>query len=119
MSGVDAASIVQGSGIFTEFKGALTEQYVCQQLISDCGVEPYCWSAESSTGEIDFLAQDQGTVYAMEVKAEENLRAKSLRAFKQANPQVKAVRFSLSPYRQQDWMRNVPLYAVANKGLWG
>ncbi|MEI2998341.1 MAG: hypothetical protein V8T51_03650 [Senegalimassilia faecalis] len=55
----------------------------------------------------------------MEVKAEENLRAKSLRAFKQANPQVKAVRFSLSPYRQQDWMRNVPLYAVANKGLWG
>ena len=119
MSGVDAASIVQGSGIFTEFKGALTEQYVCQQLISDCGVGPYCWSAESSTGEIDFLAQDQGAGYAMEVKAEENLRAKSLRAFKQANPQVKAVRFSLSPYRQQDWMRNVPLYAVANKGLWG
>ena len=119
MSGVDAASIVQGSGIFTEFKGALTEQYVCQQLISDCGVGPYYWSAESSTGEIDFLAQDQGAVYAMEVKAEENLRAKSLRAFKQANPQVKAVRFSLSPYRQQDWMRNVPLYAVANKGLWG
>lgn len=105
MSGVDAASIVQGSGIFTEFKGALTEQYVCQQLISDCGVGPYYWSAESSTGEIDFLAQDQGAVYAMEVKAEENLRAKSLRAFKQANPQVKAVRFSLSPYRQQDWMR--------------
>lgn len=119
MSGVDAASIVQGSGIFTEFKGALTEQYVCQQLISDCGVGPYYWSAESSTGEIDFLAQDQGVVYATEVKAEENLRAKSLRAFKQANPQVKAVRFSLSPYRQQDWMRNVPLYAVANKRLWG
>lgn len=119
MSGVDAASIVQGSGIFTEFKGALTEQYVCQQLISDCGVGSHYWSAESSTGEIDFLAQDQGAVYAMEVKAEENLRAKSLRAFKQANPQVKAVRFSLSPYRQQDWMRNVPLYAVANKRLWG
>ena len=119
MSGVDAASIVQGSGIFTEFNGALTEQYVCQQLISDCGVGPYYWSAENSTGEIDFLAQDQGVVYAMEVKTEENLRAKSLRAFKQANPQVKAVRFSFSPYRQQDWMRNVPLYAVANKGLWG
>lgn len=119
MSGVDAASIVQGSWIFTEFNGALTEQYVCQQLISDCGVGPYYWSAENSTGEIDFLARDQGAVYAMEVKAEENLRAKSLRAFKQANPQVKAVRFSFSPYRQQDWMRNVPLYAVANKGLWG
>ena len=100
-------------------RGSGTTWRLCAQLLSDCGVEPYCWSAESSTGEIDFLAQDQGTVYAMEVKAEENLRAKSLRAFKQANPQVKAVRFSLSPYRQQDWMRNVPLYAVANKGLWG
>ena len=51
---------------------------MCQQLISDCGVGPYYWSAESSTGEIDFLAQDQGAVYAMEVKAEENLRAKKL-----------------------------------------
>ena len=78
------------------------------------------WSAENSSGEIDFLAQDQGgAIFAMEVKAEENLRAKSLRAFKQNYPQVKAVRFSFSLYCEQDKMRNVPLYAVANKALWG
>lgn len=118
MSGIDAASIVQGNQVFTEFKGAMTEQFVCQQLLADCDVQPYYWSAENSSGEVDFLAQDHGAIYAMEVKAEENLRAKSLRAFKQANPQVKAVRFSLSPYREQGWMRNVPLYAAANKALW-
>lgn len=54
----------------------------------------------------------------MEVKAEENLRAKSLRAFKDAHPEVKAVRFSLSGYREQEWMRNVPLYAISCRGLW-
>ena len=58
-------------------------------------------------------------MFAMEVKAEENLRAKSLRAFKYAHPEVKAVRFSLSGYREQDWMRNVSLYAISCRRLWG
>ena len=118
MSGLEPRGVIDGNKVFTEFKGALTEQYVCQQLISECGLSPYYWSAENSTGEIDFLVQDGG-VFAIEVKAEENLRAKSLRAFKEANPEVDAVRFSLSGYREQDWMRNVPLYAVSCKGLWG
>lgn len=118
MSNLDPASIVQGNTVFTEFKGALTEQYVCQQLVSDCGVSPYYWSAENSTGEIDFLAQSESEIYAIEVKAEENLRARSLSAFKKKNPQVHALRFSLSPYREQEWMKNIPLYAVSNKGLW-
>lgn len=119
MSGLDASSVIHGNTVFTEFKGALTEQYVCQQLISQCGLAPFYWSAENSSGEIDFLAQDGGAVYAMEVKAEENLRAKSLRAFKERHPEAKAVRFSLSPYREQEWMRNVPLYAVGTRELWG
>ena len=119
MSGLEPRGVIDGNKVFTEFKGALTEQYVCQQLISECGLSPYYWSAENSTGEIDFLVQDGGGVFAIEVKAEENLRAKSLRAFKEANPEVDAVRFSLSGYREQDWMRNVPLYAVSCKGLWG
>ena len=59
-----------------------------------------------------------GSTFAIEVKAEENLRAKSLRAFKGAHPEVSAVRFSLSGYREQEWMRNVPLYAVSCRGLW-
>ena len=79
---LDKSTVIGGSAIFEEFKGALTEQYVCQQLVSECGFTPYYWSAENSSGEIDFLAQGDNQVYAIEVKAEENLRSKSLRAFK-------------------------------------
>ena len=119
MAGLDPTAVLDGNAAFTEFKGSLTEQYVCQQLISDCGLAPYYWSAENSSGEIDFLVQRTNGVYAIEVKAEENLRAKSLRAFKAAHPEIRSVRFSLSGYREQDWMRNVPLYAMPNMGLWG
>lgn len=119
MSQLDKETVIGGSDIFEEFKGSLTEQYVCQQLVSDCGLTPYYWSAENSSGEIDFLVQSSNSVFAIEVKAEENLRSKSLRAFKESHPEVKCVRFSLSGYREQDWMRNVPLYAMSNVGLWG
>ncbi len=118
MSELDPASIVEGNAVFTEFKGAITEQYVCQQLVSDCSLKPFYWSAENSSGEIDFLVQNSGVTYALEVKAEENLQAKSLRAFKQKNSEVKAVRFSLSGYREQDWLVNVPLYAIGVPALW-
>ena len=59
MSGLDPANIVEGNTVFTEFKGALTEQYVCQQLVSECALKPYYWSAENSSGEIDFLVQER------------------------------------------------------------
>ncbi len=118
MSELDPASIVEGNAVFTEFKGAITEQYVCQQLVSDCSMKPFYWSAENSSGEIDFLLQNSGVTYAFEVKAEENLQAKSLRTFKQKNSEVKAVRFSLSGYREQDWLVNVPLYAIGVPALW-
>ena len=115
---LDKSTVIGGSTIFEEFKGALTEQYVYQQLVSECGFTPYYWSAENSSGEIDFLAQGDNQVYAIEVKAEVNLRSKSLRAFKQKHPWVSAVRFSMSGFREQDWMRNVPLYAIPSKALW-
>ena len=118
MSDLPPEAVIAGSRVFTEFKGALTEQYVCQQLISECSLTPYSWSAENSLGEIDFLVQDGSRVFAIEVKAEENLRAKSLRAFKGAHPEVAAVRFSLSGYREQEWMRNVPFYAISRRSLW-
>lgn len=118
MAHLPKETVIGGNSIFEEFKGALTEQYVCQQLISECGLEPCYWSAANSTGEIDFLVQDLGAIIAVEVKAEENLRARSLRAFKSAHKEVHAVRFSLSGYREQEWMKNVPLYAVSDKGLW-
>lgn len=118
MSQLDKKTVLGGNAIFEEFKGSLTEQYVCQQLVSDCGLTPYYWSAENSSGEIDFLAQETNNVFATEVKAEENLRSKSLKAFKSSHPEIKSVRFSLSGYREQDWMRNVPLYAMSNMNLW-
>lgn len=117
-SGLDPASVVEGNKVFTEFKGAMAEQFVCQQLISDCGLRPSYWSAENSSGKIVFLVQDAGKTFAIEAKAEENLQAKSLRAFKEKNVEVDAVRFSLSGYREQDWMRNVPLYAIGSRALW-
>ena len=117
MSGLNPSAIVNGNTVFTEFKGALTEQYVCQQLVSSFEARPFYWSAENSTGEVDFLIQHASQICAIEVKAEENLRSKSLRAFKEKNSQVKAMRFSLSDYRQQDWMINVPLYAMTNENM--
>lgn len=118
MSGLSPAAMVDGSSIFTEFKGALTEQYVCQQLVSDCGLVPFYWSAENSSGEIDFLVQAGSGVYPIEVKAEENLRAKSLRAFNGRYEGMSPRRFSMSGFRDQGWMRNIPLYAIGNIANW-
>ena len=118
MSDVDASSILDGNSLFEEFKGALTEQYACQELVASCSLPPFYWSAENSRGEIDFLVQHKGSVYAIEVKAEENLRAKSLRSFKEKHPDVHALRFSLSDYRKQEWLTNVPLYLIGNTDLW-
>lgn len=118
LSGLDASSIVDSNALFTEFKGALTEQYVCQQLVSDCGLNPCYWSAENSRGEVDFLVQRGSRIYPIEVKAEENLRSKSLRAFSERYPDTVPRRFSLSGSRDQGWMRNVPLYAIGNPGSW-
>ncbi|EFN92248.1 ATP-binding protein [Mobiluncus mulieris] len=119
MSDLDASSIIDGNRVFTEFKGALTEQFVCQELICENGEQVYYWSAENSRGEIDFLTQQGSKVYAIEVKAEENLRSRSLRAFSERYPQAsQARRFSLSDFRDQDWMRNIPLYAIGNPQIW-
>lgn len=59
---LDKETVVGGNGVFEEFKGSLTEQYACQQLVSDCGLVPYYWSAENPSGEIDFLAQRRNSV---------------------------------------------------------
>ena len=112
MTDLDVKVILEGNKIFTEFKGALTEQYVLQQLISENGVMPYYYSATNSQGEIDFVVQGKTSVIPIEVKAEENLRAKSLKAFcDKYNPKF-AVRTSMSDYRKQDWMNNIPLYNI-------
>lgn len=112
MTDLDAKVIIEGNRIFTEFKGALTEQFVLQQLTAEVGTEPYYYSASNSKGEIDFLIQGKTSIIPLEVKAEENLKAKSLKAFcDKYNPKY-AIRTSMSDYREQDWMKNIPLYNI-------
>lgn len=110
MYNLDSETIVNGNRIFTEFKGALTVQYVLQQLILKH--TPYYYSKANSQQEIDFLIEQSGTVIPIEVKAEENLKAKSLRQFVEDNKSDTAYRVSMSPYRKEDWLTNIPLYCV-------
>ena len=112
MADLDAQVIIDGNRIFTEFKGALTEQYILQQLIAEVGIEPYYFSTANSKGEIDFLLQGRTSIVPVEVKAEENLRAKSLKAFCDKYQPKFAVRTSMSDYREQEWMTNIPLYNI-------
>ena len=108
---LSAKILLEGNQIFEEFKGALTEQFVAQQLHSQ-NMELYYYSTENSTGEIDFVIQKEQYCIPLEVKAEENLRARSLRAYcAKYRPEI-AIRSSMSNYREQDWMVNVPLYAL-------
>lgn len=112
MADLDAQVIIDGNRIFTEFKGALTEQYILQQMIAEVGIEPYYFSTANSKGEIDFLLQGRTSIVPVEVKAEENLRAKSLKAFCNKYQPKFAVRTSMSDYREQEWMTNIPLYNI-------
>ena len=112
MSNVPVQSLLNGNVLFSDFKGALTEQYVLQQLKTNPSLSVYYWSADNSRGEIDFLVQKDEKILPIEVKAEENLQAKSLRSFVEHNPGLKGIRLSMSPYREQDWLTNYPLYSL-------
>ncbi len=110
---LDATTLLEGNRVFTEFKGALTEQFIAQELASS-GISLYYYSTENSSGEIDFVIQQKGHIIPIEVKAEENLRAKSLKCYcEKYHPEI-AIRSSMSNYREQDWMANVPLYALSS-----
>ena len=104
--------ILIGDIVFEEYKGAFTENYVLQQLKSLPRTFVYYYNNDNSTLEIDFVVQHDTHIIPIEVKAEENLRAKSLRQFVTDNPGLHGVRFSMSDYREQDWLTNVPLWAV-------
>lgn len=112
MSNIPVQSLLNGNMLFSDFKGALTEQFVLQQMKTNQSLSIYYWSADNSRGEIDFLVQQEEKIIPIEVKAEENLQAKSLRMFVERNPGLKGCRFSMSPYREQDWLVNYPLYSV-------
>ena len=108
MVDVPAKEVLINDNMFIEYKGAFTEQYVLQEII-EYGLQPYYYSKENSRLEIDLIVQTD-EVYPIEVKAEENLKSKSLKTAYDENPKLKAVRFSMCGYKEQDWMTNVPLY---------
>ena len=116
LGGLPVEAVIGGHRMFEEFKGALTEQYVLQQLKADLHIHPYYYSAENSRGELDFLIQGSDNLCPIEVKAEENLQAKSLRAFVEKYKVPLGVRLSMSGFRRQDWLVNIPLYAFT--ALW-
>ncbi|RRD02536.1 ATP-binding protein [Prevotella sp. OH937_COT-195] len=114
---VDAPSkqMLVGDNVFKEFKGAFTEQYVLQQLVAK-GFTPYYWSNYKTPAEIDFVIQTEDRVIPIEVKAEENVRARSMKNYidKHSEARLKGLRFSMKRYVDQGWMENVPLYGIIN-----
>lgn len=113
-TGLHQRTLLDGDSLFVEFKGALTEQYVCQQLktIEDLGV--YYYTNDRGTCEIDFVVDTGEQVIPVEVKAETNLRAKSLKTYKERFEPELSIRTSMSDYKKEDWFLNLPLYAIEN-----
>ena len=110
MAEVSAKDVLLGNRVFEEYKGAFTEQYVNQQIIAS-GLKPYYFTNDNSTLEIDFVLQ-KDHVHPIEVKAEENLKSKSLQTVCRQNSELTAWRFSMSDFRDQGWLINIPLYFV-------
>ena len=114
LSELDAESILEGNEIFVEFKGALTEQFVLQELVAETEYTPYYFATDTSTFEMDFMIQKGKNVVPVEVKAETNQQAKSLKAYCQKYSPEYAVRISMKNYQEEEWLTNLPLYAVSS-----
>lgn len=112
LSNLDSHTFIEGNRLFTEFKGALTEQFVCQEMKAATGIDLYYWSAENAMAEIDFLIQQNENIIPIEVKAETNLQAKSLKSYISRYLPNYAIRFSLADYKAEEIIRNIPLYDV-------
>ena len=112
MTGLRQRTLLDGDDLFVEFKGALTEQYVCQQLktIEDLGV--YYYTNDRGSCEIDFVVDTGEQIVPIEVKAETNLRAKSLKTYRERFEPELSVRTSMADYKKEDCLLNLPLYAI-------
>ena len=108
---IDQKILLEKNNILIEFKGALTEQFVAQQL--KINHDLYYWVASNATAEVDFLLQSQNAIIPIEVKAEENLKSKSLKVFVEKYKSNIAIRTSMSRFREQEWLTNVPLYGIS------
>ena len=115
MSEIDVKTLLEGNRIFIEFKGALTEQYVLQEMAA-YGVTPFYWSS-SGTAEVDFVFKRGSEVYPLEVKAEENLQSKSLKVYNERFAPAVCYRTSMKDYRKESWLENIPLHAIGTSFL--
>ncbi|MGN0846472.1 MAG: ATP-binding protein [Kiritimatiellia bacterium] len=111
-SGLEARTVLEGTRVFTEFKGALTEQFVQQELRAEWQTTPYTWTPSDSQSEVDFLVQSEGAVIPIEAKAECNLRAKSLAIYRGKFKPERAIRTSLASRKSEVGLDDVPLYAL-------
>ena len=114
MAKLDAVSIIEGNDIFVEFKGALTEQYVLSELKTNIDSPIFYWSADKGTAEVDYIIQIGTNNIPIEVKSNENLQAKSLKAFIQRYETKINVRTSMANYERQEKLINIPLYLIGN-----
>jgi predicted AAA+ superfamily ATPase len=112
MSGIDIKSLIEGNSLFTQYNGALAEQFVIQQLILKEGRYIGYWTNEKSTSEVDFVIQENGQIIPIEVKSGENLKAKSFKLFCGKYKPETAIRTSLSDYKAESWMTNIPLWGI-------
>ncbi len=122
MAGLDPRLVIEGDEVFRRYKGALTEQYVFQQLVADMSnrlhPDPYYWSASDSKAENDFAFEMDGTVFAVEVKGGNAQSSKSLAVISKRFPWVSPVRLGLRGFRDEGRMTNLPLYAAGSRSLW-
>ena len=112
MAGLRQRTLLDGNDLFVEFKGALTEQYVCQQLKTIEDLDIYYYTNDRGSCEIDFIVDTGERIVPVEVKAEINLRAKSLKAYQEKFAPEVSVRTSMADYKRQEWLVNLPLYAI-------
>lgn len=110
-------TVLDGSRAFTEFKGALTEQFVQQELCA-ADIQPYYWTSGNSRVEVDFVIEGDSGVIPIEAKAEKNLRSKSLSSFRERFGSVLSVRTSLAGFERQDGLLNLPLFAIGELKGW-
>ena len=115
LSGATPAQMIVNNEVFKEYKGAFTENYVLQQIIPNRFLSISYFSKDNSKVEIDFLVQTYARLIPIEVKAEENVKSKSLKQFitiDHAEKNLKGLRCSMKPYIDQGWMENIPLYGI-------
>ncbi len=104
--------LLDGNLLFKEFKGALTEQFVLQQFMTSNKIETYYWTNDRGSAVVDFIVDTGELIIPIEVKAEANLKAKSLKSYYEKFSPSISIRTAMSDYKSEDWLLNLPLWAI-------